>query len=249
MSKIQYQSSSSKVVLYAVVAAAVVGAGAYWWMSDDASADRDGVVLAGDKSLPGWPQASTGNPAPTELVSPEVLPDGRPSDVSTDDWAALQAALAKVGVPAAEAERIVGFNRYQRGFEAWQALDETEDGARRRRGAQSLMNDLPGHVAKGDFTLLEAVMIGSALIAEVEPDAAKRDARLQAWQNEVLAVMPVPTDEEIKSNAATRETELKRRQALAFAEWQARTEPAERTPARLEQAFQEVRRAYNARTF
>ena len=81
---------------------------------------------------------------------------------------------------------------------------------------------------QGDFTLLEAVLIGSALIAEIEPDAERRTARLDAWQSEVLTVLPVPTEDEIKSNAATRETELKRRQALAFADWQAQTDPAQR---------------------
>ena len=32
-------------------------------------------------------------------------------------------------------------------------------------------------------------------------------------------------------------------------DWQAQTDPAQRTPARLEQALEEVRRAYNSRAF
>ena len=249
MSKIQYQNSSSKLVLYAAVAAVVVGAGAYWVMSGSSSSGQPGVVLSSASGLPGWPQSSTGNPAPVEFAAPEVLADGRPGDVSADDWAALQAALSKTGVPAAEAGRIVDFNRSHRGFESWQARDETEDAARRRRGAQALMKELPGHVSKGEFTLLEAMLIGSALIADIEPDVARRTARLDTWQSEVLTMLPVPTEDEIKTNADTRETELKRRQAKAFAEWQASTDPVQRTPARLEQAFEEVRRSYNARAF
>lgn len=250
MSKIHYQRSPSRLVLFAAVAVAVIGAGAYWITSgSSASGEGGGVVLSSNSGLPGWPQASTGNPEPTGELRPAVLSDGRPSDVSGDDWAALQAALAKVGVPAAEAERIVNYNRYQRSFESWQNLDQTEEASRRRRAAQALMNELPTHVGRGDFTLLEAVLIGSALIAEIEPDAERRTARLDAWQSEVLTVLPVPTEDEIKSNAATRETELKRRQALAFADWQAQTDPAQRTPARLEQALEEVRRAYNSRAF
>lgn len=249
MSKILYQPSSSKLVLAAAVAVAVIGAGAYWVTSGSATSGEGGVVLSSDSGLPGWPQASTGQPQPTEALQPAVLSDGRPSDVSTNDWAALQAALAKVGMTAADAERIVNYNRYQRSFESWQNLDQADDAARRRRMAQSLMNELPKHVSKGDFTLLEAMLIGSALIAEIEPDNARRTARLDAWQAEVLTVIPVQSEDEGQSKASTRETELKRRQALAFAEWQALTDPAQRTPARLEQAFEEVRRAYNAMSF
>jgi hypothetical protein len=249
MSKILYQRSSSKLVLAAAVAVAVIGAGAYWVTSGSSTSGEGGVVLSSNSGLPGWPQASTGNPEPTETLQPAVQADGRPGDVSVDDWTALQAALAKVGMTPAEAERIVNFNRYQRSFESWQSLDQAEDAARRRRMAQALMNELPKHVGRGDFTLLEAVLIGSALIAEIEPDTASRTARLDAWQAEVLTVMPVQSEDEGQSKASTRETELKRRQALAFAEWQARTDPAERTPARLEQAFEEVRRAYNSMSF
>ncbi len=249
MSKIQYQRAPSRLVLFAAAAVAVIGAGAYWITSGSSSSTEGGVVLSSESGLPGWPQASTGNPEPADELRPAVLSDGRPSDVSTDDWAALQAALAKVGVPAAEAERIVSYNRYQRSFESWQNLDQTEEASRRRRAAQALMNELPAHVGRGEFTLLEAVLIGSALIAEIEPDTARRTARLDTWQAEVLTVLPVPTEDEAKSKAATRETELKRRQAQAFADWQALTDPAQRTPARLEQALEEVRRAYNAMTF
>ncbi|MBP7133171.1 MAG: hypothetical protein KBA70_10485 [Aquabacterium sp.] len=248
MSKISYQRSSSKLVVAAVVAVAVIGAGAYWMTSGSSTAQQGGVVLS-DSGLPGWPQASTGNPEPADITQPPVLADGRPSDVASDDWAALQAALAKVGVPAAEAGRIVSYNRYQRTFESWQNIDQADDAPRRRRVAQALMNQLPEHVSRGEFTLLEAVLIGSALIADIEPDTARRTARLDAWQAEVLTVLPIPSEDEAKAKAETRETELKRRQAQAFADWQALTDPAARTPARLEQALEEVRRAYNAMTF
>lgn len=249
MSKILYQRSSSKLVMVAVATVTVIGVGAYWLTSGSSSGGQTGVVLSSSSGLPGWPQASTGNPAPVESAAPTLQADGRPSDVSSDDWAALQAALAKIGMPATEATRIVEFNRYQREFETWQSLDQNQDPVRRRRVAQSLMNELPAHVGKGDFTLLEAVLIGSSLIAEIEPDTARRTARLEAWQAQVLTVLPAPTEAETKSNDATRETELKRRQSQAFAEWQAKTDPAERSPARLEQAMEEVRRAYNARAF
>lgn len=249
MSKIHYQRSSSKLLAVAITGVALIGAGVYWMAGDSASSPEGGVVLSGQSGLPGWPQASTGAESALDGATPQAQSDGRPGDVSVDDWTALKAALAKVGMPAAEAERIVNFNRYQRNFELWQNIDESSDGSRRRRVAQALMNELPSLVQRGDFTLLESVMIGAALIAEIETDPVRRQARLETWQNDVLAVTPVQSEDEGESKDKTREVELKRRQAIAFSEWQAKTDPAERTPMRLEQALEEVRRAYNARAF
>lgn len=250
MSKIHYQSSSSKLVVVAVVGLALIGAGAYWLTSGSASSSEEGgAAQSASSGLPGWPQATSADAGGGELPQPATLPDGRPGDVAADDWEALKAALAKVGMPAEEAQRIVTFNRYQRNFESWQTLDESDDAARRRRVAQALMNELPSQVQRGNFTLLESVMIGAALIAEIETDPARRTARLESWQNDVLTVMPVQSEDQGESKDTTREIELKRRQAIAFSEWQARTDPVERSPVRLEQALEEVRRAYNARAF
>lgn len=250
MSHITYQRSQSWTALAAVAVLAAVGGAAYWGLSSPSSPQREGVTLSSSATgLPGWPQASTGNPEPTEVLRPPVSSDGRPSDVSAEDWSTLQAALAKIGAPASEAERVVGYNRYQRNYDSWQSLDETKDASRRRRMASALMAELPDHVTKGEYTLIESMLIGAALIADIEPDEARRSAQLQAWQAQAVTVAPVPSEDEAKARAAARDTELKRRQAGAFATWQGLANPAERTPARLEQALEEVRRAYNAMAF
>jgi hypothetical protein len=245
---ITYQRSKSwQMVLLALIVAAGGGA-AYWWMHHEDDV-QTGVVLANKAGgIAGWPQASTGNEDPDMALKPPVMQDGRPSDVQSEDWAALNAALAKLALPKGEAERIVGYLRYQHNFESWQTLDETKDAKRRQRMAQALLTELPERLASGEFTPIEANLMSAVLFADIEPDEAKRTQRMEEQQAKLLAIAPLNEDEQIMA-AKTRQTELKRRQATAFGDWQAKTNPAERTPAKLEQSLQEVRRAYNSGEF
>jgi hypothetical protein len=235
-----------------MVALAVVVAGgaaaAYWWMHQGDETQQGGVVLANKQGLPGWPQASVGNDDPTAVLKPPVLQDGRPSDVQSEDWAALNAALAKIGAPKGEADRIVGYLRYQHNFETWQTLDETKDAKRRQRMAQALLAELPERLSTGEFTPIEANLMSAVLFADIEPDETKRAQRMEEQQAKLNAIWSMTEDEQAAA-AKTRQTELKRRQATAFGEWQAKTNPADHTPAKLEQSLEEVRRAYNSGEF
>jgi hypothetical protein len=244
---ITYQRSKSwQMVVLALVVAGGAGA-AYWWMHQEDEA-HGGVVLANKQGLPGWPQASVGNDDPTAVLKPAVLQDGRPSDIQSEDWAALNAALAKIGAPKGEGERIVSYLRYQHNFETWQTLDETKDAKRRQRMAQALLAELPERLSTGEFTPIEANLMSAVLFADIEPDEAKRAQRMEEQQAKLNAIWSMTEDEQAAA-AKTRQTELKRRQATAFGEWQAKTNPADRTPAKLEQSLEEVRRAYNSGEF
>lgn len=245
---ITYQRSNfGKLIALAVVLAGV-GAGAYWWSS---KSDGDTPPIAsqgGDKGgAPGWIQPGVGDD-PEAMLKPQVMSDGRPSDVQSEDWAALNAALSKQGMGKGEADRIVSYLRYQRSFESWQVLDEVKDAKKRQRMAQALLSEIPDRLGTGEFTALEANLMGAVLVADIETDETKRNQRLEELQAKFNTISPL-TEDEAQIQAKARQTELKRRQALAFADWQAKTETADRTPAKLEQALEEVRRAYNSGEF
>jgi len=244
---ITYQRSKSwQVVVLALIVAAGGGV-AYWWLHHEDDA-KGGVVLANKQGgLAGWPQASSGSEEAGAL-KPSMMQDGRPSDIQSEDWAALNAALAKLSAPKGEAERIVGYLRYQHSFESWQTLDETKDAKRRQRMAQALLAELPDRLASGEFTPIEVNLMSAVLFADIEPDEAKRTQMMEAQQAKFNAIAPLTEDEQAMA-AKTRQTELKRRQATAFGDWQAKTNPADRTPAKLEQSLEEVRRAYNSGEF
>jgi hypothetical protein len=247
---ITYQRSKSWQIAAVAVALAGAAYGAYWFFGKkDDGAEREGVVLAEHKAASnGWMQPNVGNEDPVAALKPAVLSDGRPADVQPEDWATLNAVFDKMGVPKTEAPRIVGYLRYQRSFESWQTLDETKDAKKRRGMAQALLAELPERLASGEFTPIEANLMSAVLLADMEPDEAKRNQRVEEMQAKLNGIQPMTEDEQ-QMQAKTRQTELKRRQATAFAEWQAKTNPAERTPAKLEQAMEEIRRAYNSGEF
>jgi hypothetical protein len=234
------------VVLALAVAA---GGGAYWWFSHEGAEGQEGVAQTATKGgIPGWPQATPGTDEAAAALKPPILDDGRPSDVQTEDWASLSAALAKQSAPKGEGERIVSYLRYQHSFEAWQALEDPKDVRKRHSMAQALLNEVPERLTKGEFTPVEANIMATVLLADLEPDEAKRNQRVEEIQAKLNAIKPQSEDEKVMQSQ-TRETELKRRQATAFGEWQAKTDPAERTQAKLDQALEEVRRAYNSGEF
>lgn len=244
---ITYERSRSWPVAAVVGALLVLGGGLYWWTSAPTPVSG-GAQLAASGAAPGWIQPGTGVVEGGNLLKPQVLSDGRPADITSEDWDALKKAMARVGAPPEAAGNIVNHLRYQKGFDAWQQVDATKEASKRHHMAQVLLDDLPERVEKGEFTLVESMLMGAALIADLESDEARRNQQLKAWQTRMTGILPVPQDD-VQSQNATREIELKRRQATAFAEWQALKDPAERTPAKLEQSLEEVRRAYNARAF
>lgn len=244
---ITYQRYKSWHLVVGALALASAAGGAYWWFGSHSEAPS-GVVLADNKaSPPGWPQASTGNEDGNISLKPPILGDGRPSDVQAEDWSALNAALDKQAMPKTEAERIVGYLRFQHSFEAWQTLDETKDARKRRGMAQVLLAELPDRLAKGEFTPIEANLMSAVLLADLESDESKRNQRLEEMQGKMNINLEAETDQ--TQQAKGRQTELKRRLATAFGEWQAKTTAAERTQAKLDQALEDVRRAYNSGEF
>jgi hypothetical protein len=244
MITVEKSRSWKGVAIAAALAAAA--AGAYWAFapSRDGGA-ANGVNNAGNGMWPSMGNSASVVATGTPEFNPPVLADGRPSDLNEADWHSLEAALAKQPNAKAEATRIVSYLRYQKAFETWQTLDEQRDVRKRREMAEALMSELPERMKSGEFTPVEATLMGVVLVAEMEPDEAKRTQRAEAWQAKVASTLANPEDE-AQMTALNRETEFKRRRASAFGEWQLKTDPAERSPAKLSQAMQDVQRMYNS---
>lgn len=243
---IKYERSNSRFPVIAVAGAAVVAlAAAAWWASASRNDEASSDVVPPQASSSLWPQAGVGEDSAMAVASAPTLGDGRPSDVSEEDWAALLAAMTKQGQTKEDALRLVSFVRYQQGFEKWQTIDTEKDARLRRRMAESLMNQLPDRLKQGEFTLMEAAFMGAALIADLETDDSRRNQALVQWQMKMATLVP-DFENDVAIAKLSRETEWKRLQASAYAEWQAQTDPSQRTPARLEQAMEEARRQFNS---
>jgi hypothetical protein len=248
MITVEKSRSWQGVAISAALAAAA--AGAYWAFapSNDGGAAQ-GNSNAGNGMWPGMGNSASVVATGAPDLNPPVLADGRPSDLSEADWNSLEAALKRQPNAKAEATRIVSYLRYQKAFETWQNLDEQRDARKRRQMAEALMSELPERMKSGEFTLVEATLMGVVLVADMEPDEAKRTQRAEAWQAKVGSMvggMVANPEDEAQMAALNRETEFKRRRASAFGDWQLKTEPAERSPAKLSQAMEDIQRMYNS---
>jgi len=207
----------------ALLVGIAVGAGVWWWQTQAPSqpaaeapvtkppvvARRGGEAMA-DSAL---------------LVPPEVGEDGRPSDFMPEEWTALKDAMAQTPNPRAEMERVVKYLRFQKAFEQWQSLQDAPDVVMRRKLAEKLLAQVPERLAQAEVTYGEAVLIQSALLADIEPNEGLRQQRIEQAQAKLSASVPAAAPDPLVP-------EYKRREAAIVAAYQALPE-SRRDPAQL----------------
>jgi hypothetical protein len=224
--------------LVALTVAGGVGAGAWWWSASPLQAQSAGATVDGHAPAAARKLAL---PDAALLVTPKLMDDGRPSDFSPEDWAALKEAMSKTPNPAAELERVVKYLRFQKGFEQWQSLQGSADTAKRRQLAQILLDQVPERLQQSEVTFSEAQMLQLALVADLEPNEGLRKQRLEALQDQLKAAAP-QLDAQQQAHDAELEHEYKRREAAILADYQSRPE-AQRNHDKFEQDLDAARRA------
>jgi len=242
---ITYEKSNRMTFVAAAVVLGLVVGGGVWWMQGGKPEDLPGGAGAATSGVSAWFKGSSDASAPSTL-SPGVDADGRPVDVDAGDWGALNGALAKAQIDPKHGERIVSFLRFQHAFEDWQNIDETKEAARRARVGEGLLAQVPERMKTGEFTPVEANLMGSVLIAGIETDEQLRAKRMEEWQSKISQIAPMPTDEKVLQDQF-KKIEYGRRLAAAYDDWQ-KLEPNDpaRSAGKLESAFADVQRAVNS---
>ncbi len=245
---ITYEKSNRAVFVAAALALGLAAGAGVWYLQGDTAGEAAAPAGASDASqaIGAWIQPDVPLDDMKKSLHPPIAGDGRPEDVDPGDWDALNGALSKAGIEAKEGQRILSFLRFQHTFEAWQNLDEVKDADRRRRIGEALIAEVPDRLKSGEFTAIEANLMGAVLIAGVETDEQVRAKRMEEWQAYLNQVSPMPTDEKTLQ-AQFKQTEVARRLASAYDDWQ-KTDPADvnRAPGKLAQSFADVRRSINA---
>jgi hypothetical protein len=245
---ITYEKSNRAVfVAVALALGLAVGAGV-WYLQGDTGAEEAVQAGASDagKAMGAWIKPDVPLDDMKKSLHPTISDDGRPVDVDPADWDALNGALSQAGIDKKEGQRILSFLRFQHSFEAWQNLDEVSQGDRRRRVGEALIAEVPDRLKSGEFTAIEANLMGAVLIAGIETDEQVRAKRMEDWQAQLNQLSPMPTDEKTLQ-AQFKQTETARRLASAYDDWQ-KTDPGDvnRAPGKLAQSFADVRRSINA---
>jgi hypothetical protein len=244
---ISYQSTKvwQRSWFAALIGGLAVGGGVWWWQSQpeaDPATEVSSSASSPAKGVSNRIPALAAAPITSGAAStPTVLPDGRPSDFTPEDWAALKAAMSTQPNAKAETERVVKYLRFQRSFEQWQALADSNDVQQRHQLAESLLGQVPERLTKGEVTMGEALLLSTALMTDLQPDERLRAQRLEDLRAKLAAAAPQP-DEEQMAREAERLTEFKRRQAATMAAWQAKPEGS-RDQAALERDLEAARRA------
>ncbi len=214
---ISYDRSSARspLVWVAAVAAGLGVAVAAWWMqgrdevvpAPQAPTSAPSGALVGRSAGAAMPVTSISEPAP-------ILPDGRPADLTEDEWRALQDTVGKGPNAQAEMKRVTAYLRFQKGFTQWQAQQETShDPVQRKALAQQLLTAVPERLKQSEVTIGEALMLAAALYNDIEPDEATRSTKLEQFRAELEAVAP-RTENAAEMREASCLAEYKRREAI-----------------------------------
>jgi hypothetical protein len=196
---ITYRNKNSwqRPVVVALIGCVAVGVGVWWWSGHSDSTATTPVSSAASGAMESsTPSMNTGMSAPTMAASaPTVLSDGRPSDVAPSVWLTLSKAVANKPHLKPEVEKVVSYMRFQHSFELWQTLEGTRDQQQRRQLGQSMLEEMPSRLSKGEFTMSEAQMMITALLSDVEPDEKKREMLIEDWTKKLAFAAPQPTDD------------------------------------------------------
>ena len=214
----------------------------YWFWEARADASAQGAGVSDGHSLRGLEahMAQTGSEVPSALlVPPSLMPDGRPSDFSAEDWRALKDAASTADSPQMELDRLVAYLRFQKGFSQWQSLRDGSDVGMRHQLAQRLLDQVPDRLKQGEITSGEAVMLQQALLGDIEPDETLRKQKFELLSAELKAVAPQP-DPKQQADESARLAEYKRREAAIVADYQAKPEH-DRSQVKLEEALEAAR--------
>lgn len=215
-----------------------VGVAAWWWQTHAAAQIDEPVPASKMAAEPDAAKPVTKIDSAL-LVAPKVMEDGRPSDFTPEDWAALKEAMSKTANPRSELERVVKYLRFQKGFEQWQSLQDSPDVTTRHQLARRLLAQIPDRFKQAELTMGEALMLESALWADLEPNEGLRKQKLEQAQAALNGAAPQP-DAEQQARDAALQKEYKRREAAILADYQSRPE-SQRDQVKLEQALESAR--------
>ncbi|HRH16825.1 MAG TPA: hypothetical protein PLS22_05170 [Aquabacterium sp.] len=220
---ISYDRSSGKsMFIWGGAILLVVVGGALWWsQARQGGQDPEAAASASAAGV-----AMRGFPGGVSPLSepPQVLSDGRPSDFSQDDWQALQETVGQGPNGQAELKRVTAYLRFQRGFEQWQAMQESTTAQERKGLAEQLLQAVPERLQQSEVTVGEALMIATALYGDLEPDEAARSVKLDQFRIKLEAVAP-RVDNAAEMREANCLAEYKRREAIIQQDYLSRPDP------------------------
>ncbi|RZI81675.1 MAG: hypothetical protein EOP38_18505 [Rubrivivax sp.] len=98
----------------------------------------------------------------------------RPADIDPAEWQQLVDGLRNHPKRDQEVRRVVGYLRFKRDLDRWTALKDQPNALERAQIGQKILDALPVRFANQEVTGPEALMLQSAIYADMIPDEAQR---------------------------------------------------------------------------
>ena len=223
------------------MAAASIAALFLAWRLVPASANGEGAApgdaagtptaIAGDGSVSASSRTLAGARATAPAASEAALPAG----LTADQWQTLQQRVEPGPEHDREVARIVDFLEFQRRVvRLRELLGDPGAAGERRPLARQVDAGIATHLALNEISASEAMLLKTAVLAEIEPDPAQRAQRLADWQRGWANDHPADKDPRV--------AEYQRQEAAAVAAWQSGP-PSQRDPAQLARQLQRLQSA------
>ena len=155
-----------------------------------------------------------------------------PGGLAAAQWQTIQARVEPGPGRDRELARIADLLEFQRRAARLRDLrDEPAAAGERHALAQQLDSGIATHLALREISGGEAVLLKTAVLAELEPDTARRAQALEDWKHDWTTGHPPERDPRV--------AEYQRREAAAVAAWQ--SGPAsQRDPVQLARRLQQL---------
>jgi hypothetical protein len=241
---------------YGVLVGAAAAIGVLVWLLAPAGRETREVVVPAGVAAPGTaggeparvagtpPAGATPGAARPSLPATPAEP-AVPEGLSAEQWRELRQSLAEHPEREAEIARIVAYLQFSA---RWQRYVQLRTGGAPAAELQALARPLDAgldaHLLRRELGGGEALVMKTALLETLEPDAAARAAALQAWRTRIEAAQRGAAAAAAAARARddAQGREFQRRQAELVAAWRA-LPPSARDAARLEADLDALRRS------
>lgn len=222
-------SGSSRVWMLAAALAVAAGVGLALMRKPDSVSVP--LPAPSAEAPPSSPAAPLPDPVPAppdraQAPAPAAVPPG----VTPAQWAALQAELA---ARPGELQRLSDHLHFN---DRVQRLRQAPPGDARHALAREIDAGLDARLAAGELSAGEARLLKMAVLRELLPDEAARQAALSQWETALAARPPDP----FTRAAHARDAEFQRRQQAVVDAWRAQP-AAQRDPKQLERQLDALR--------
>ena len=165
-------------------------------------------------------------------IAPAAGATAFPGGLSAAQWQTLQARVDPGPQHDREVARIADLLEFQHRVARLRELrDDPGAAAERHTLARQVDAGIATHLALRETSGGEAVLLKTAVLAELEPDPAQRARALDAWRSDWAGAHPPEADPRV--------ADYQRREAAAVAAWQSRP-ASQRDPVQLARQLQQL---------